>query len=325
MSLRTSGPRPTSPDGTSSSSSLIESSLEKPAPEEDYDLKAMDEGLELSLPKDKYRPKNVANSSDDAGSGAEDDEGDDERSLIDIAASAAPSVEAYRKQMLNVPAELKAQPEVGELLAAMEQICKKAEEMQAVPRKPEQALDSLRAELEQRRQLIDELRQRSLDTSDDDNDTDLTDEVLKAIDRAHEAMQVGVIPSERNKARINSTIRELEAVLVKLDGQGAAEPWKSSATELGLKLNELKEIRLMAETYQSPHSVRNQLEERLVYVDAARRFFQSVLEDVPDAAKGRSDERREAFDDLANTFIRRLEARHKALLDLGRRAGSTSG
>lgn len=327
MSLRTSGPRNKSPDGASESSSLVESSREKQKPDnnEEDDLQAIGDGLELALTEGKYRPLKAVDSPEDAGSGVEDDDDEDEeRSLIDIAAKAAPSVEAYRQQILNVPAALKEQPEVQELLEAMEQVCKKAEAMQSVPRKPEQALDNVRAELEQRRQLIDALRQHTRDSSDDGDDTDLTNEVLHAIDSAHEAMQVGVIPSDTNKARIASAISELETVLDDLAGQGATEPWKSSATELRLKLNELKEIRLKAETYQSPHSVRSRLDERLVYVDAALRFFQSVLDDVPAAAKGRGDERREAFDDLAQSFIRRLEVRRDALFDLARRAASPS-
>ena len=57
MSLRTSGPRNKSPDGASESSSLVESSREKQKPDNDEedDLQAIGDGLELALPEEIER------------------------------------------------------------------------------------------------------------------------------------------------------------------------------------------------------------------------------------------------------------------------------
>ena len=339
MKVQSTTPRPETPDDASPSSTLVATSVEDKVVDDDggdptYNI----DGTSI-FPLDlEKRVKNFVdqNSPDDAGSEGDDDEEDDERSMEDIAASAAPSIETWRKQLLNTPDALKGLPEVAELLEGLETVCKKTREWQAAPKKPEQPLGRLRAELEQRQQILDELRQRRSATesdsdhlidseSDSFSGADLAGDILRAMDSAHEAMQVGAIPSERNKEKIATAIGKLEAALKSVNGLTTAEPWKSSATELTLKLNELREIRHKAETYESPHSVRNRIDERLVYVDAARRFFESALEDVPDKAKGLNNERRQAFDELANKFIRRLDARREALVAFARRADSASG
>lgn len=334
MKFQTTTHKPPSP-----SSSLVENTVEDKLVDDDGgDLAHNIDGTSIHSVDLENRVKKFVdqNPPDDAGSEGDDDDEDDERSMEDIAASAAPSIETWRKQLLNVPDALKGSPEVDKLVNGLETVCKKTREWQAAPKKPEQPLGRLRAELEQRQQILGELREHRSATNsgsdhliDSETDSfsgaDLAGDILHAIDSAHEAMQIGAIPSESNKKKIATAIVELKAALKSVDDKKTAEPWKSSATELTLKLNELKEIRHKADAYQSPHSVRNRIDERLVYVDAARRFFESALEDVPDKAKGLNKERRHAFDELANTFIRRLDVRRDALASFARNADSTSG
>ncbi len=250
--------------------------------------------------------------------GDADSTDEDESDLPAVALKAMPDIESLQIRLANAPPALKDDLVAQRLVKELREICDKAAERAALPKKKEQSLHNIREGLERRREMLMKLEAHGNQAKARNGKDKLliVEETLGAFDIASAAIRHNSgAPTRENIQALSDAINYVQQTLDNLanDATMAPDLRNDAVAELGLKLNELKEMQFAQQDYVGPGHQRKLIEERMLYVDAACEIFESLLRDASDSAKGKYAPGRTAFDQEARKFLSCLQARRNAL------------
>lgn len=241
-----------------------------------------------------------------------------------VAASAAPALKKFLTALNDPPDELKGNPQVIKAVDTIQKICQREAERASVKRSKPESMSSVQKRLEKQREVIDRLqlaesRQAKLSSTTDNSESKLIKQVIGTFNTVRETLHLHCgAPSGENRQKIAGAIKAIHKDLDDLGKMATSGRfveankaiWKETWDELKLQLECLKEIEDEFTYFDSANSARKQLDERMTYVKAAIKVFESLIADVPDKKKSPA---KAAYDRDVRQIKGHLEARLKTM------------